>query len=631
MAVRSSSTVHLGQYVGRPRSWNVLKNCFAHLPVPIVAWTSGKHMLCLSMVHVDQSENAPGVQIRIGVPHIEHFSWTTESPQQGADAPSVDDDEGCSADGQPICVGRCGVPGGCVTRTQHAQPRVRNTSTAQLLAIAGHTRLEVWRIVFEKSPRNEEYKFQSSECVYEYDATATVGRICGISWKPGGLSQSLFVSGETSCGNFEFGKSVEMEVVPGPVKDCRTHHCWSQSGEYVAIAAAGELRVQEIDRASAPNTCLCVDLDHDHATNAVQSLSDVRPLVMEAGNSKCSVFFGHGETLLSSLGPANLGTERRGSLNQVYRDMEERTRRKERVSADEASQVVDQQLPLVEGNDSGPIDLTLLNAGKNETTRRMSALDALLNLNHAGTGMGASSSFVAAQVSGNNPRSSTPHEPPLHPSLLFFRFENNGGNRSIRTVGNVSMDRQTDLVAHFGVDGKNIIAIANNVTRSVQLLDVTYAPGDTLQTTKRCEVCIDNDKKHVRLAGMAFRPDKEGDDCVLYVLVASRESQSTFFTAEATTFEYTLHIYSVDGGSGASELVEMPVSAPSATLRVPEPLVTPPTASMSVPSNSPNAVMIALMNMQAHLDARMDRIDGMLLQQATRLSRLESKIDGKRF
>jgi len=130
---------------------------------------------------------------------------------------------------------------------------------------------------------------------------------------------------------------------------------------------------------------------------------------------------------------------------------------------------------------------------------------------------------------------------------------------------------------------------------------------------------------------MELQADKEGDGCVLYVLVASRESQSTFFTAEATTFEYTLHIYSIDGNSGESKPVDVPVSSSPVKVPVSKPLATPPTASVSVPPSSPSAVMVALMNMQAHFDARMDRIDGMLLQQATRLSRLESKIDGKRF
>eukprot|EP00945_MAST-04E_sp_MAST-4E-sp1_P002246 g2246.t1 len=652
----------VGRYVGRPRSWNVLKSCICCDPFRVMAWTSGERTLCLSSLPADGlavTGDAPSVKVQVAMPHIEHFSWLNAGAGKAKEASG-----GCSPGGENVCVGRCGTVRGCVAAEESSE----EPASSQFLAIAGLTSLEIWRVSFEKVADGQ-HSIGASERVFEMKEglAGDIGRICGVNWgrRHGDPVLALFVSGEGSCACLTFSdpgsfSKLNVQLVNGPVKMSRTHHCWNQTNErsYVAMTASGEVRVQEMNLAgghggaarsggSPANTCLCADLD-ENESNILHNLSDIQSLnVQGEGYDGPLLFFGHGDSFLSLAstdqdmqGLVDSNNKRRTSLNQIYRDIEQIAKKKDaakkQAEAGGAAGEGAKAEPIVlGGGSSGVIDLTA-NLRSAPKTKKMGTLDSLMNLGHMNRGPSSFAIVSSSSAAGHPASPGGNASAKFQPSLLFFKYDRSVGEsakRKIQVVGQMSTTRPTDLVASVSLPrDENLVAVANNASQSIQILRVSYDKGDKRMVYKTVqEIVLDEQGK--RLAGMTFvrDPARSGASSrpSLNILLAGRKAQATFFSAEKSTFQYTMLSFKMEPAR-----VEQPASPSSARPSLPSNTarrsVDNPPKARPAPGLSGNAgaLMAALLNMQAHLDARMDRIDGMLLQHSARLSRIENSLKG---
>ena len=128
------------------------------------------------------------------------------------------------------------------------------------------------------------------------------------------------------------------------------------------------------------------------------------------------------------------------------------------------------------------------------------------------------------------------------------------------------------------------------------------------------------DKSRPSLVGLTLLGDQ------LLALVALREKEATFFSAESSEYQYELQQYSL--AQFVKQIERDSTSARQVNLAV-SPLTSSKAATTTendsvMPSAASNSIITAIEKMQTHFDARLDRIEGMLLQHSMRLSRIES-------
>ena len=230
-----------------------------------------------------------------------------------------------------------------------------------------------------------------------------------------------------------------------------------------------------------------------------------------------------------------------------------------------------------------------------------------------------------------------------------------------------------------------LIAISSNTTNQVLIYEYRESEeknnigGGIIVTLKETlKMTIDNSKtrlhetktistttskpmmKDMRVKGLSFQSTTKGNAVLLYVLTGIKtNSHSGFFSSGVSQYAVELRKFKIKSSSSTPPFTPEPtlpeLISPDLILPKP-PSPKPPTSPhpddqpQTIPSStvlsttvsnksksssnknsnslntieSPN-ILNALMQFRNHIDARLDRIEGMLMMQSERLSRLESK------
>ena len=647
--------IELGTFYGRQRQINIIKNSSITLQGNHIAWTSSPKTLCISTV-LEQNGKCIKYNMELEtdkIQHIEHFSWKKIK---------------ASAEYNVISEYYLAIGG---------------IKTVELYKIvfSGTTKLNP-----VKAPKAVHQIYTSSD-----EFSKKIGRICAINFncdddnnnntKKTTSGPSLFISGKKSSACFMLKNKMSDDsimYVNGPVQNMKTFHCWNGTDNSVAMTAGGELRVQHLNDDKSYHTCFCADVNKSNENTIIPTLSDIIHINTTKGES--SLFVGHGNTTLAlSTHDATLqgvqgddnGTTKK-CLNQVYRDMKRVKAKSKQKSSKKKNEEDDgsRNTSSIDNNnnnnnskhDGGMIDLTAMQSnnstirtnlkfgdGLSNISKPTGALASLMNLSankKVGNSSMVSSLLSSSSGGGTNNNNMEEEGKMTIPSLIFFKYAvratNEKDNNKLYGIGSVATKFPTDFIASYYISSfRNsvLMVVANRSLRTINIMHISN-DMDSIITSEELhnfQIKPDNNKK-TSLVGLTIDEDQ------LLVLISSREQDSTFFSADNTEFTYELYKYDL------TEFVHKIIASEKAKIISEEIALneqfgttssasTPPVLSVNdgnANNNKSNGAMNdlsiitrAIENMQAHFDARLDRIEGMLMQHSMRLNRIENMKSGK--
>eukprot|EP00944_MAST-04C_sp_MAST-4C-sp1_P008457 g8457.t1 len=653
----------LGTFFGRQRQINIVKNSVIALNERTfaVAWTSSPSTLCISTI-VSSGKQGTDAKIQDQVckielttnkiKHIETFSWKKVL-------------HSVQGDGK---------------ETGGRDPNSEGTPQVYYLSIGGLKSIEVYEISFDltmlaedkkppqqippSAPNTTGPKYAKLIYTSSEEFSEKVGRICSVNFDRSSENMlargtfCLFVSGKTRSACFQLNRSsieksnaIPLMYVDGPVQNTKTFHCWNDNRS-VAMTAAGELRVHNLNAQNSYHTCFCADIHKEKDSTAIPTLSDIIYINTKkspCGNMKTSLFVGHGNTTVALSSSSSIFDDSTGGaepvkkcLNQVYRDMRRAKRKK---SQNKRSDIADESESIA--NVSSSMD----NGGVIDLTSLQSSRDNLITLGGNGPSTGKISSTLSSLMNissnGNNRNSTGPvligsadakeRGNVSVPSLIFFKYVKNDADEDsskLYGIGTIASKFSADYMVTFAVGPQresSLVVIGNRAMRKVCVLQVNFDINTDSVSSKELHTFqinpSTNDKSRPSLVGLTLLGDQ------LLALVALRENEATFFSAESSEYQYELQQYSLaqfvkqierDSMSARqANLAVSPLTLNKATTH-PASATTTDNDNTVMPSAASNSIISAIEKMQIHFDARLDRIEGMLLQHSMRLSRIES-------
>ena len=656
MAEKFESTMRsfaLGTFFGRQRQINIVKNSVIALNERTfaVAWTSSPSTLCISTIvspgkqGVDSKTQDQICKIELAtnkIKHIETFSWKKVLQSVQGDG-------------------------------KETHPTSKETSHVYYLSIGGLKSIEVYEISFDLATITEDNNLPQqtppnvpnstgpkyAKLIYtsSEEFSEKIGRICSVNFDRSSENMlakgkfCLFVSGKKQSACFQLNRSsieksnmIPLMYVDGPVQNTKTFHCWNDNRS-VAMTAAGELRVHNLNAQNSYHTCFCADIHKEKDSTVIPTLSDiihVNTKKSPCGNMKTSLFVGHGNTTVALSSSSSILDDSTGGaepekkcLNQVYRDMrrakKKKSQKKESEIAGESESITNVSSSMDSG---GVIDLTslqssrdnlIIGGGNGQSTGKISStLSSLMNISSNGNNRNSTAPVLIGTADAKERGNMSV------PSLIFFKYVKNDAeddSSKLYGIGSIASKFSADYMVTFAVGPQresSLVVIGNRAMRKVCVMQVNFDINTDSVSSKELHSFQINpstkDKSRPSLVGLTLLGDQ------LLALVALREKEATFFSAESSEYQYELQQYSL--AQFVKQIERDSTSARQVNLAV-SPLTSSKAATTTendsvMPSAASNSIITAIEKMQTHFDARLDRIEGMLLQHSMRLSRIES-------